>query len=616
LLTYHDSDPTIRLDLAPSLNWLTRRSVLAAIHSGQLNIEPMATSTLLEELNAHSNSGLAPSTHATCALCGANIVEYSSSSATSPSSLPHSPTRAGSFGKTGWGSSFLKSSLQTISNTPFSQHSTQAAHSKPPFEPPSQVYIFRLESTASTGLPVSLPLASQQNGAQTRTATIYPLCTSGWCLTRLRTTCSLWAFIRISVVEKIWEDEPFVPPPAADSLSVSSPDATDRPATPAKKVRMGIGALWGSMSRSVSTNASEKSPTADAPKAKEVPTPAEQPKRRLPPPPPPPPQRPSLTGPAAVPPPPPPRRHPPKETNSSLDSHVAAPVPVRPPAVVPPPLPKRNRQRTESPAPPHDSHTEEKAPVLDGEAPATVTTPSPPEQHIEEFKTPETELPEPPLVDLVTAASVPLPPSAPATPVAAVFPPSHPPSRTASPAPELVAVSAHPVPPPLPRRAAARARPSSMATNPPITAPAPEPEEVISEPKVEGAQQPNVDGKAEKETAPAAQLSAPTAEDKADGAETENASEPTAVSETIIKSEETPHGRVLEPRDGENLASPVQETMEHTDSEQVSEGVMDQKTSELDTRMYVGTSTWEERTWRELIKLREDMFWARAGGVR
>jgi hypothetical protein len=32
--------------------------------------------------------------------------------------------------------------------------------------------------------------------------------------------------------------------------------------------------------------------------------------------------------------------------------------------------------------------------------------------------------------------------------------------------------------------------------------------------------------------------------------------------------------------------------------------------------VYVGDSTWEERTWKEIVRLREDMFWARIGGVR
>jgi len=31
---------------------------------------------------------------------------------------------------------------------------------------------------------------------------------------------------------------------------------------------------------------------------------------------------------------------------------------------------------------------------------------------------------------------------------------------------------------------------------------------------------------------------------------------------------------------------------------------------------YVGDGTWEERTWKELTRLREDMFWARMGGAQ
>lgn len=32
--------------------------------------------------------------------------------------------------------------------------------------------------------------------------------------------------------------------------------------------------------------------------------------------------------------------------------------------------------------------------------------------------------------------------------------------------------------------------------------------------------------------------------------------------------------------------------------------------------LYVGSATWEERTWKEITRLREDMFWARIGAVR
>lgn len=40
------------------------------------------------------------------------------------------------------------------------------------------------------------------------------------------------------------------------------------------------------------------------------------------------------------------------------------------------------------------------------------------------------------------------------------------------------------------------------------------------------------------------------------------------------------------------------------------------ETEETDKRQYVGDGTWEEKTWKELVRLREDMFWARIGGFR
>jgi hypothetical protein len=45
----------------------------------------------------------------------------------------------------------------------------------------------------------------------------------------------------------------------------------------------------------------------------------------------------------------------------------------------------------------------------------------------------------------------------------------------------------------------------------------------------------------------------------------------------------------------------------------------DQKRREKDEKYkagYVGDGTWEEKTWKELVRLREDMFWARVGGFR
>ena len=40
------------------------------------------------------------------------------------------------------------------------------------------------------------------------------------------------------------------------------------------------------------------------------------------------------------------------------------------------------------------------------------------------------------------------------------------------------------------------------------------------------------------------------------------------------------------------------------------------ETEEMDKGQYVGNGSWEEKTWKELVRLREDMFWARLGGFR
>ena len=69
--------------------------------------------------------------------------------------------------------------------------------------------------------------------------------------------------------------------------------------------------------------------------------------------------------------------------------------------------------------------------------------------------------------------------------------------------------------------------------------------------------------------------------------------------------------------------SPVPEeiTKGEVEEKPVANGHLDQdseekKDEEEDREAYVGDVTWEERTWKELVRLREDMFWARIGAVR
>lgn len=188
-------------------------------------------------------------------------------------------------------------------------------------------------------------------------------------------------------------------------MSVSS-DGIDRPSTPAKEARFGIGALWGTVTHSLSNGSAQEKPAAAEPhQPKEVSTTDAKPLlRRLPPPP-----SSRHPGHSATHPPPPPLCHtPPASTTATSEpSAFVAPVPIHSPARPPPPLSKRNRQRTKSPAVPQGSPTEGKTrvPVSTEGSDDTATVLSPPEQSHDKFKMPVEDLPGPPL-DLVNTYMV------------------------------------------------------------------------------------------------------------------------------------------------------------------------------------------------------------------
>lgn len=197
-----------------------------------------------------------------------------------------------------------------------------------------------------------------------------------------------------------------------------------------------------------------------------------------------------------------------------------------------------------------------------------------------------------------------------------------------------------PAPPPLPRRAAARARPSSFIPPAPPTAPAPEnvPESAGNETKdtsitlvvPEATKEAIADShiaasestELSKETIDsslASEQSVPenssegskevaeepvtynTVNEK-DQADTKSLSAPSSVDDKSSEGPSSPTGTIvgnhINGNIEKNVAAPSQ-TAEGTDGE-----------------AYVGNATWEERTWKELVKLREDMFWARIGALR
>lgn len=184
-----DHEPTLRLEQAATLGWVSRRSVGAAVISGDLVIEPVSISTL------------GPPEAITCALCGRGLF----SNHPNPRSL-------------------LK--LFASPGTPSTPSSSSTS-----------IYVFR--------------------AATTDDAKSYPLCRNGWCLERLRAACALWHFIRTSLVTPVWYSEDGVggsvptqvdiaTPPEADKLSVSP---RPQPPRSASGGRVTVDALAGAEAR-------------------------------------------------------------------------------------------------------------------------------------------------------------------------------------------------------------------------------------------------------------------------------------------------------------------------------------------------------------------------------
>ena len=196
---------------------------MAAIQNGQLTIEPIATQTILASATSPQSPLAVAVVHGStnanllsCGLCGQGIVPHSE----------HSPTRTGYLSRANgtqfntWSPSiFRKSSAITSSSAPPSPPPYHDASSLP-----AQIYIFRLSD--SPAFPSALPL-----------------CISGWCLARLRATCTLWSFLRINILEKIWEEAAQSPPAPPPRRTIEG-TTLDRPPVPPRRKTKNSG-FWG-----------------------------------------------------------------------------------------------------------------------------------------------------------------------------------------------------------------------------------------------------------------------------------------------------------------------------------------------------------------------------------
>ncbi|TFK38058.1 hypothetical protein BDQ12DRAFT_683895 [Crucibulum laeve] len=719
-LSTEDSEPTVRLDLAPSLNWLSRRSVLSAIYTGQLTIEPISSSSLLSETSANASTttiaGVNNSNdNVSCALCGTPVFPTTDalrSNPLRPPSLPfgmtHAPTNS-----TSWSTSLFKKTnlVSGTASQPSTPPLSPSRPTAPPHQPyPQQIYIFRLASQPTSAI-ASLPIPSlakspspslgpaHQNGSPNagspnQSTTIYPLCTNGWCLSRLRNTCTLWAFVRTGVVERIWEEELAPLPPPPPYVPATTPE---KPPLPSRK-----RGIWGIASAFSEKAASWGEGDKDKDKGKKVSAQAVPETKKLPPPPPP--MHPTVAG---------------TTTEKSATVHA-----------VPPPLPRRSQGRArnvvspaqtsegaETDSKPEDASkvaSENAAKPIEDTAKQNAEIPRTSEPPVEETlkapmeAIPTTDTPKesissvppqikpgggpPPLPQRArTPANVPLPDSRPVTPVL------NPPSRTGSPA----------APPPIPRRAAARGSRLSTGPGAPLAIPAPTTEPVVeAPPKEEGAIVPPAPAVVVESATPV--VTSPIVEEAEKVVDGETIVDPANVPPVVIQDGPSPSSNST-PANGELSvsAAPVRPRMQSNESLVSDEEFVDAPTptpeleqvlaksdeatpvlpiaiksnedaevevdgdstkvvaaeeekgnvevpeaeketkEEPDTMIkvngagqhvvdrevvsgdkekttledeekegFVGNLTWEERTWKELVRLREEMFWARVGGLR
>lgn len=587
-----------------------------AIYAGQLTIEPVPSNRLTQDPTLAS-SILGPSTlqDLTCALCGGHIFPRQANDGSRGRRTLHQASAS-------WASTsrFLKAQAGLISSSvPASPISPGAL----PPGVPTQTYVFR----------VSLPPAPNQ-----KPSTTYPLCHAGFCLSRLRSTCELWHLVR-DIIGQVWSEPRATPAPplhprsAARSLSYSSiigrpatPNAADpnqrsngTSATSRQSVAGRVGNLWasglGALSASSRASSPAPEPISDVPKVA-APEPAAPPvpPRRLPP------IWTDTAGRSPHPPPLPHRRHPssstkPKaEAGSEVNGHVA----LEDTSTL-----RSNGTREESglltPAsesdgfktPPDrelESPVAEETDTIYAKALTTELPPSRPTSMIVDVTIADTDelaTPKPSATD------------SPATVSPSVETPRA--EQPPSPAVEALAVPAPGPPPPLPRRAAARGTATpSRAGSPaaPTAEPAVAPT-ISQSPEKEGLQldvQENV--AAESVTSPVAELdpkggdAAPALlrSERAFSITSASSQYSSEVNDVVRKGIPTKPPTLPPRRSQSNMVNGG--SLPHV----LATNAMDEP--HLDTSTFTDGVSWEEKTWKGLVHLRENMFWARMGATR
>jgi hypothetical protein len=399
-------------------------------------------------------------------------------------------------------------------------------------------------------------------------------------------------------MEKVWEEASLVASRRTSIGDASSQSELEKqqeisasPAAPPLRGR--FGKLWERAS-SLGAGVVEKISTAEAEKDRN-----EEDAKKLPSPPPEPEE------------PPPKRLVPPLPTTETQAS-------------VPPQLPPRNQNLAETTIPPAEGPTPPRSDSVlfdhnhhDHPQPME-SSPEKPEPVVEKPKAPilPPRAPRHPPVDVVrpgTPSVIPLPDSRPSTPAPTTtverrtsLPPTPTkldPGRSSSPAPGVGGA-----PPPIPRRAPARVRPISVSLRPstPLDQhPVNLPEEGKEETKELEADPPKTDNEV---TDPVEETAPPPVDEVVTRPSPEALKpiftqvEPRQPDAEIARNTEAPS--LITIAEG-TAASPVDTP--HTTGD--SSGL-------VNNQNLVGDKSWEDKTWREIVRLREEMFHARMGIVR
>ncbi|GAA96071.1 uncharacterized protein L969DRAFT_48947 [Mixia osmundae IAM 14324] len=160
-----DTDPALRLDLAPALNFLSRRTINASIIEGTVNIEP-----------AHRTI---PSDR--CALCGAALIQkFGGGHIRVASSAEEAASGSGS-----------RPTVRKMLNSSWSFGRPSTLSGETASTPASPTIGHGFDHNSPSGAHLSIHVFKAGDNSTTK----YPLCPH-YCLPRLRAVCDFWTFIR------------------------------------------------------------------------------------------------------------------------------------------------------------------------------------------------------------------------------------------------------------------------------------------------------------------------------------------------------------------------------------------------------------------------------------